>query len=640
MGALAYTDLPNEGVVSYGGWRFPVTTFTTGIDAKPEWDRAGRTVIFTRFRISLVAYLTGRDIGDATRAVVQVLNRPALPFVYAGPGGYNFAVNTGAYKDVEWGPKPSARIEPLGGGNAALLHFAVEASVPDHPSARMAGAPMEFGYAVGYERDDAGYTTRRIKGYLRIPMSRNGPNDRKLPDNIDSYLEDVYPAMIEGFRRTTKTWDINAAKDGADFTVVDEQMPPNIPPPGVVYASGSHDCQSTPGKMNEWNCVCEASYEIARNGVATVAAGRDHFFAILKDRINFTIDTVSRSESVVQVGGGRATVVAVPVQFGMREPDLFGRTTVHYVMRYLVAGASLRTMLQGSGLWRPVPGSDWKKWATSLGPVLGPRGHAGLAFSINDDKIVDLFQAVPPAINLSTRPPQRGQNFNAIPRDVFPEPTPDGSWIHYRNGLFLEADNGVVEVRTLPTEQREAAGDVYGTGAAAPIGAIGTGISAAFGAFDKLFPAVAANPTFFFPPPRKPEQQKQGGLKQRQVPQRRGRQSGTLFMRGEALRARFAIPCPTLERWGEATLTPANRPDRGEGFWTEVVGNAIWPITRARWNLRFVLDTIPAGSPPALPNPLMGGGGAAAANLPPDLGDVIPPGSARVPYNTTPPVGN
>ena len=620
MGTLAYTNLPNEGVVSYGGWQFPPTTYTASVEAVPEWDRAKRTVIFSRVRISLQAYLTGTAIGDATRAVVQVLNRPAMPFIYAGHG-YNFAVNTGAYRDVQWGPKPSARLEIIG-PHASLLHFTVEVCVPDFPGARMARAPMELGFTVHYDRDEAGYTTRRVHGWLRIPMSRNGPNDRRLPDNIDAYLEDVYPGLIEGFRRTTKTWEINAAKDGAEFHVVDEQMPPNVPPPGVVYATARHDCQSTPGKMTEWNGSFDATYEIARNGVATVAAARDNFFSLLKDRIRHAIDTVSRMEPVVQSGGGRTSVVAIPVSFRMSEPDIFGRTTVQYAMQYKVVGASLRSMLQGSGQWRPSPGSDWRKWATSLGPVLGPRGHAGLAFSLTDDRIVDLFQPGPPSSTIGTVPPRRGQNFSTIPRDVFPEPSAEGSYIYFRNGLFLETDSGVVEIRTLPTEPRAAAGDVYGgptVGGGVAAGAIGAAVGTIAGAF----PGVWANTDFFFPPPRTAEQQKKGGMQKKQPPQRRARQGGVLFMRGEALRARFAVPCPSVERWGAATLTPANRRDMGEGFWSAVVGNAVWPIHYGRWNLRFILDEVPAGSPPALPNPLLGGGGVDAASLGPTVGDPL-----------------
>jgi hypothetical protein len=600
---------PDEGLVRYGVYTFPKYTFTTEIKCIPEWDSARRTVIYSNILISLRTHLTGRDIGDATRALVQVLNRPALPFVYTGHG-YNFGVNVSGVKDVRWGPKPSARIETLG-PNAAILHFTVEAALPDAPGARFSGALLEFGYTVGYDRDPAGYTTRRVIGYLRIPMTRNGPNDRRLPDNIDSYLEDVYPAMIPEFRRTPGTWELNAAKDGAEFTVVDEQMPPNKPPPGCVFATARHDLQTTPGRMLEWNGVISGEYEIARNGVATIANARDAFFAVCKDRINHTIDTLSRSELVAQTAGG-VRLFAVPVSFGMSEPDIYGRTRANYSLSYKVTGASLRAMLQASGMHRPTPGNDWRRWVQSLGPVLGARGHAGLTFSIEDDRIVDLFQPAPPVIQLGTRPPRAGQNFGDIPRDVFPEPTPDGSWIYFRNGCFLEVDGGVSEVRTLPTEPRTAQGDVYGTTAGRSAAAVAT--ATAIGAITGAFPSdVAANADFYFPPARTAAQKKHGGGSQRQAPQRRAIQGGVLFVRGEALRARYGIPCPAIERWGDATLTPANRRDRGEGFWTDVVGNAIWPITYAKWNLRFILDTIPAGQPPALPNPLQGGGGASEA---------------------------
>src|SRR5262249_28740959 len=156
------------------------------------------------------------------------------------------------------------------------------------------------------------------------------------------------------------------------------------------------------------------------------------------------------------------------------------------------------------------------------------------------------------------------------------------------------------------------------------VGAAGGGISAALGNIASLFPAVFPDgkpSSFFFPPPRTPEQLKKGGNRQPQQPQRRARQGGAIFLVGSALRVRYAIPAPALTRWGEAELIPANRADMGEGFFTGVVGNSLWPIIGASFKLRY-LPTFPVSdSPPVLPNPLQGGGGRAAENATGTFGD-------------------
>lgn len=618
-------ELPDSGEVSYGGYRFPSHTETTAINVVPQYDAAGRTVVYNAIRISLRAILTGSAIDAATRAVTQVLTRPAMPLVYRGRG-YGLYVNVGAVRDVRWGPKPvDATLKPLGGGNAALLTWTVEVNVPDAPSARYTFFPMEFNYSLTFDIDEAGYTTRTYTAYVRIPLTRANGLSRTIDDSADRLLEQIVPPLVPGFRRIPPSRTLSEDKCRLDVTCQDVQMPPNVPPPGAIDASASHTLTSTPGKLFEWTGTIEGTYEIARNGTATAAVARDSFFALCKDRIGQTIQRVSSGQTselrTAGTGGGTKPVV-IPVSFSMAEPEIYGRTKARFSLTYRVVQASLRDMLQASGMWRPTPdGRSWQAWAAPLEPVLNPRGHAGLVFTPNDDRIVDLLQPVPPSLALLGQLNRRGRSAGTIPRDVFPEPTPEGSWLEYTNAVYIETDSGVVEVRTLPTEPREAAGDLYGSSAGRSAAAVAA--AAALGTITGTFPAdVTANADFYFPPARKPDQQKRGGLAQKQAPQRRARQGGRLYMVGRAVRVRYAIPEPTATRWGEATLTPANRPDRGEGFWSAVVGNALWPVVAARWRLSFLMDTVPAAAAPALPNPLQGGGGADAAALP-NLGDVL-----------------
>lgn len=618
-------ELPTNSVISYGAYTFPSNVETTSISIVPQYDAAGRTVIYNRIKLSLRAVLTGFAIDAAVRAVAQVLTKPAYPFRYVG-SGYGLVVNVGGVRDVVWGPKPlDASVKPLGGGHAAELTWTVEVCIPDGPSARYDLAPMEFYFTLAYDVDASGYTTRTYEATVRIPQTRAFPTARTIQDSADRLLEQITPALLPGFRRVPGGHTLSPDKCSLTAYCTDVQMPPNVPPAGVVDCAASHSLSSTPGNWQMWSGTLEASYEIARNGVATVAVARDAFFALAKDRINHTIDTISRAEPVeLRTGGAdgrRNRPTVIPVSFTMTEPEIYGRTKARFSLSYRVVGANLKTMLQASGMWRPVPGTNWFTWAESMGPVIGPRGHAGLIFSPNDDRIVDLLQPVPPNLGLLGSLNSRGAGATAIPAGVFPDPTPEQSWISYTCAVFVETANGVVRVTGLPTKPREAAGDVYGPASQAAAG-IATGIVAG------IWDAGAATSPFFFPPPRQAAQQNDGGTDKKQSPQRRARQTSVLWMIGHALRVKYAIPAPTADKWGDATLTPANRQDRGEGFWSAVVGNVIWPVTAAKWRLRYEMDTVPAAGAPVLPNPLLGGGGAEAANLPATLGTAIGGGIA------------
>jgi hypothetical protein len=612
-------ELPDDGLVRYGGFTFPANTETTGITVIPQYDQAGRTVVYNRIKINLRCVLAGTAIDVAVRNVVRILSKPAFPFFYAGRG-YGLGVNVGGVRDVVWGPKPSeATVKPLGGGNAVELTWSVEVAIPDCADARYQFGALEYNFSLNYDIDASGYTTRTYSGHLRVPMTRRAPNDRRLPDSVDSYREDVYPPLILGFRRIPGSWAINAAKDTINFSCQDVQMPPTAPWPGIVECSADHTLSCPPRQFYIWNGTISGTYEVARNGTATIADARNAFFQLVKDRINYTRRTLAGGGSELRTSGAsKSSATVMPVSFSMTEPNIYGRTVAKFSLSYAVNNAKLQDMLVASGMWRGAPGGrDFKGWADSLkGTVMSARGHAGLTFSVNDDRIVDLCQPGPVTLDLGGRTPGRDFGSGPIPPDVFPEPDPDSSWVVYTNSIYLETDNGTVEVRTLPTEAREAGGDLYG-------GATPAATNAGLGAFEGIYTAGQQTSPFFFPPPRKPDEQKKGGLDKKQPPQRRARQSGALYMIGRAVRIRYAIPSPTATRWGTATLTPANRADRGEGFWTGVIGNAVWPVSAARWRLRYLIDLPPSGTPPVLPSPTFGGGGAAGAAIGAAVGDVL-----------------
>jgi hypothetical protein len=607
--------LPTVGEISYNGYEFGPNTETLSVNVKPAYDRAGRTVVHSVFSLTVRTILAGTAIDSAVRTIVRLLTKPACPLVFTGRG-LPLAINVAGVRDVLWGPKPQVvSVRPLGGGNAVELTWTVEVAIPDCRDAVYQNELAELNFTMSFDIDQAGYTRRSYDGFVRIPMTRIAPKNRQLPDSVDLYRNDINPPLLPGFRRTDRSFTISEDKCTLTFSVRDEQMPPNVPPEGIVVAQASHSLASTPGKLVEWTGTLSASYEIARNGRAKVSDARDAFFALLKDRVGYTLATVPKASRERELRGGsggsasssdkggtkQATVV--PVSFTMSEPNIYGPTVCQFSCVYRVIGATLRAMLQASGLWRPAD-RDWAAWSESLGSlVLGPRGHADLVFSPNDDTIVDLC-GPPGYADLTTGAGRRGQQFLDIPEDTFPEPEPESSWLGYENALFFRINNNLVPITPLPEKKRDAQNDIGGKlpNVPPPPGL--------FDAEDATKPPVGtqgynpgdagknAGDPFFDPDGYNA---KRGGKNVQ-----RKAQSANLVMIGRAVRVRYAIPMPTLDKWGDAKLTPANDGRRGDGFVSGVVGNVGWPVVGARWQLNFFCEKIPDAPLPILPGPFDG----------------------------------
>ena len=151
-------------------------------------------------------------------------------------------------------------------------------------------------------------------------------------------------------------------------------------------------------------------------------------------------------------------------------------------------------------------------------------------------------------------------------------PSPDASWILYENRLVTEDHQSVMVTTPIPTTPLTA--DPDNSGLSQPIGSDDN---------DGFDPSPYAN---------EPDSNIQT----------RGGGQYYVWLRGKALRAVYNIDPPSISRIGNATATPANRADHGEGFSTWVHGTFGWPIMAANWNLRFLLTEAPTTvMPPSTP---------------------------------------
>lgn len=83
-----------------------------------------------------------------------------------------------------------------------------------------------------------------MSGLARIPQTRKTPDSRTVEFSSDEVRERILPDIPKDFRRTGRTFDVDESRNVLTFSVTDEELPPNIPPPGIVEVSASHDIHS------------------------------------------------------------------------------------------------------------------------------------------------------------------------------------------------------------------------------------------------------------------------------------------------------------------------------------------------------------------------------------------------------------
>jgi hypothetical protein len=625
-------ELPTAMAAIYGTFTFNETTETQAINITPVYDASGRAVVYSVYAITLRTLIAATTTTDAAvQSAVAQLTAPARDFRYLGRGCGDLVINLGRVRDVVWGPKPEVvGLEPCGAGKAVWLTWTVKVAIPTCSDATYAFNVMEFCYKLSYERDKSGYTTRVYSGFLRIPQTRKAESDRTLSDSADAYLEKIYPPLVPGFRRVPGTWVLDESKCRGDFQIRDEEMPPYAPPPGIVECSFEHSYQTTGNGIYLWHGTINASYEVARD--ADPAKAVDAFLVRAFERITLAGD--------MRIGGGLPPGAALgpgpgggglagaagagpargdkvpirPIAASVTEPNAYGRTQARFSLTYLVGGVALSEILERGALWHPAGPkgeSGWAEWAASMKTALSPRGYAAMRFALSDDGIIDLCrpaqpQQVSPGVptDAELRTPNTGGALAALDarlRDMFPPPTKENSWIHYRQYVEISADTGRVVCETLPDAPLPvSAGSAEWDPFAGLPETTGQGVFPPLGGALAAGGALAGVGGFLPATSQSSAGQSAGG---RTSVHQRTRPTLYLTLFGEAIRAGYPIPVPALTSVNGARPVLIGKPTFAQG----VVANLDVPIYAARWSLEYVF-TDDGGKPtqviPAPPNPL------------------------------------
>jgi hypothetical protein len=596
---------------SYGTYTFGPSAYTSNFSVRPNADPAGRTVVSATYAITVSETVSFDDNATAEAYcanAVAVLSRNGDKLKYKGRGLDDLEVNVGGGKgskrDVNYGPwTREIKGVVTGGGITVQLEWTVEFTIVNCPDGLSKGV-LSFVFTVGFDIDREGYTTRRYESTLTIAATRKTVRDRTIESVADEFRDDTVPPPIPGFRRESQSFRTDLSKRELRTTVVDVQMPGNLPPVGVVDGSIEHSWQSQ--GLAKWTASLSATYDIARREGTAISA-ISHFLTLIKDRVAVAENMVVGAGLPGAVAGRGGRVKVLPVQASASEPNVLGRLQVRLGCSYMVSGVGFSEVLRAGGLWVPTekrndPVGNWKTWSASIPTVMGPRGHANLAFTAKEDALVDL------CLSGQTQTPQpppgsfvgnirdligasllanAGAALAAALAAAFPKPALAESWIAYRNFVTLRADTGRVIGNTLPSS---------------PIGAVkGTG---QWDVMAQPKPPNQQGGNVPFPP--------LGGLI---GGQQSGTANGTTFvhqrskptlyvtMSGVALRAHYQIPMPELVTVNGKAPTLVGEPWFHQGL----IGETLTPINRAEWSMTYAFTTDggdPTGGIPVPPNPL------------------------------------
>lgn len=571
------SNLTALGTLRYNTYEFGPTAQVVKFQSTPEYDEAGRAVIYLTHTLTVkdrLAVLPGSTLDTIIAETRKQLMEPGGALLYQNRGGGNFEINSGPQKDVKYGPHPrdfDYRI--LGRGIAAEITWTVETCVPfclDDAATRYEFAIMALNYTVEYSIDALGYTTRTIAGYVEIPATRRSVSDRTLPDHVDLYYERVIPDVPPGFRRTAHPRTISQDKRRMDFTHVDEEMPPQILPVGVTEAEATHNARASGKGFVSWQGTIRGTYTMSRT--IPKARALEAFLRMAIERIKET-RTLAIGSAVIPTGfdaeediyGRRAASFSLSYFYNVGDPNNLPQAID--VPRMVTLG------LSAGNLWRPVSGTDWQLWSASLAEtVFHPRGNAKLRGFTSDDVILNLCDPNPVPVN-------SGSELRTVPGplqpilDAFPAPDPQTSWMRYEPDVqvFVKANTAVL--KTLPLSQLSGGPVLTTVPDASQVGAN----------INPFRIAQMSGQPFYSTP---------------DVVQQRATPSLRVRLSGYAVRAGFFIQPPAIDNVGGVQVIPD-----GGRFTQKTLFNFGIPVQFASWEVWYIVPNDSGGAMPLLANP-------------------------------------
>ena len=382
------TRLRSTGTFTYNGITFDENT-QCKVTARPVPGSGNRVTKYVDVSIEVSGWIVedqfpfGTD--DQFEEMRRLLSEPggALEFTAKGYGRVKVNMPAGL-RDVDFGPKPQVLTwVPRGDAHGCYVQWTCVTRIPECADARDQGI-ITYESETSYDINDNGYTTITYSGNVEIASTRNG---RLLLKTADDYREDVTPPVPLGFRRRQR-FVLSPDKKTLTWTVTDEQVRMPLPL-GISQMPVKHTVRSSLKQgFQIWDCGVSGSIVLPPN--MPKSAAWPLIMTVVLSRIGDP--TAGGPPKQIQVGTKKGTLInSIAI-----DDDVFG-DRVGFDVGYTVFGASLGQVIKTSGLFAPVPGTDFQKWRASLERgAWSPRGCAGLKFHPSMDILLDLCSDDPP----------------------------------------------------------------------------------------------------------------------------------------------------------------------------------------------------------------------------------------------------
>jgi hypothetical protein len=367
------------GKIEYNGYTFSPMR-KVKFEAEPQYDEAGWTVTHTKYKIIVHAVIWGSDIAAQQAKMASIHEDLAIAgrtLKIEDIGFYTDVDTSSTTPEVIWGAKPRViSISELSGGQSAEVIWQCEFNINTCAGNQAnENAFMAFNYDVFYSTNDRGFVTRRISGYFEIAQKRSG-NSRVPTKNLETFFDRVTFSLPDCFKRLSTSRRLSSDRRRLEFTVIDEELTGLPFPEGIVEADMTYDWESKPPGFINWQGTLAGTMEVAPGFAPSLAAQK--FFILLFDK-------ASQLQQTAQQSGG--VVIPERLRIGTQ---VFGRTS-RFSASFRFVGC-LSEILSASGMWRPMPGTSFQKWKSSMANsgMFHPRGRYGLRHNTSDDAIIDL----------------------------------------------------------------------------------------------------------------------------------------------------------------------------------------------------------------------------------------------------------
>lgn len=432
----------NYGTISYRGLKFSVLK-KAELSAKMVYDEADRVVTHIQYTLKIsdaVVWAESVEALQGNMAEIQdVLSLPGQELIIDSIGFDTYLSTSaeGTRPDLLWGAKPRAmNFRPTGGERSWMFDWECEFNVSrcaDPEELTGDELPlMAFNWEWTGSVDEQGLMTRTITGYIQVPAVTL--NDGLLPFNVSDAYDKLSVEVPDGFRRTQNVHSVNKAKNRIDFAIVDVELTSDAYPAGIIEADIRQRYQTQQGGLAFWMASLSGSLTVAPGYPKSLAIVK--FLAILRER-------VEQTKKIAELGGKENPAV-VPMGMDITH-RLFTRTTDVSVAWTFATDA--KTLLEKSGLWDPIEGTEYQEWATSMktAGVWDAHGVSGLAFQPEDEKLMTVCAKFPfEMVSSISKHPTDGTGSDLDDEEVKTSSITKGGYINYESQVVPVAKRDVV----------------------------------------------------------------------------------------------------------------------------------------------------------------------------------------------------